>query len=351
MKTQSYYRCENCGKIVAKDSGTLLNSCPDCGSEKISVLVPMDDEARIDPLSSRKKKGLAALIISTGIAVVTVFLIFGRLLQEYIEFDASRMGFEKANQRLALEIQEKEATLTVLLKKAQDEKLQASENVKQIEASSTIQKLVLEETESALQRALASLSNQTSKVSGKQIELSNLEDERNRLRKKTDNLTAEEAVLSATINDALSRTNQILSEVVAANRMRISAIAELTKITTELEATKKSQEKTKEQMETLLARVAVLSARKDSLEEDIQGKQKMQAALDATIAEAKNQKASNLENEAKSRAVLDTLLTARDKAREEADIQSARAAKLKAEAINLENTKTNINKENKGVTK
>jgi hypothetical protein len=326
----------------------LLNSCPDCGSEKISVLVPMDDEARIDPLSSRKKKALAALIISTGIVVVTVFLIFGSLLQEYIEFDASRMGFEKANQRLTLEIQEKEATLTVLSKKAQDEKLQASENVKQIEASSTIQKL---ETESALQRAIASLLNQTAKVSEKQIELSNLEDERNRLRKKIDNLTAEEAVLSATINDALSRTNQILSEVVAANRMRISAIAELTKITKELEATKKSQEKTKEQMETLLARVAVLSARKDSLEEDIQGKQKMQAALDATIAEAKNQKASNLENEAKSRAVLDTLLTARDKAREEADTQSARAAKLKAEAINLENTKTNINKENKGVTK
>ncbi len=344
MKAQSYFRCENCGKIAATDLGNRLAACSDCGSENLKILVPVDDEAKVDPLSDRKKTAMAVLIGLAGIAAVTVFLLFGRLLQDYIAFDAKRETAEKAHERLATEIQAKEATLATLSKKASEELLQVSENAKHIETTASFAKAALVETEAALHRTRMALSNETAKVIGAQTQLDRLEEEWNRIRKKVDALAAEEAQLVATVGAAMTRTNRLVSDVAAAEKAQTSANAELAKALTTLDTAYAARDKVREEAQALAVRVRTLAERQEALEEDIRDKQKVQTGLEASIAELKNQHGNFLSEMNKARAALDSLIASRDKTREEADTQSARLAVLKAEVATLEKAKAGAEK-------
>ena len=342
MKTRTYYRCKNCDKITAKESGERLVSCLDCGSNSLQVLVPVSDDVKADPLSGGKKSALLVFIGLAGISSIAVFLIFGRLLQGYLVFDATREANERAQQRLAAEIQTQEAAITSLSKKAAEEVTQASERTRQLESAANSAKAALLEAENALHRAQLTFSNETSRVSGVQTEMAELEGERAKLRKKVDALGAEDAAISAAIAAAASRTNRLASEVAAAMLAQTSASADLAKVLTALDRANADRDKAKDQWETQLARVAALGARRQALEVEISDREKTQAILDASIAELKKQSAAALAETTRARAGLDTINTARDKAREEADAQSARSSILKAQLSALEKAKAEV---------
>lgn len=344
MKAQTHYRCKNCGRIETCEAGKQLSSCPDCGSGSLQILVPVNSEKEANSLSVRTKASLAALIGFAGVASIIVFLLFGRLLQEYITFDAGREAAEKARERLSTEIQAQEATLTSLNKKAAEELTRASENARQVEASANSAKATVLEAENALQRTRFALSNETARVAGVRTELAGLEDDRSRLRQKVEGLTAEEARLSAAVQAAVSFTNRLSGEVQLAAKAQATASADLIRIQTELDTATSARDKAREQLDEKVSRVSSAVARREALEAGIRDMEKTQAAMEAAITELKRQNNVALAETAKTRAAVDALNTARDKAREEADAQSARAATLKAEVIALEQTKADAEK-------
>lgn len=344
MNTQTYYRCGNCENIAAKDAGDRHNMCADCGSVDLKVLVSVDEDSKGDPLSDLKKKALATLVGLVVVAVVSVFLIFGRLLQGYIEYDTNHEVAEKANGRLVKEIQGKEATLELLAKKAIEEKAQIVENARQTESAASSAKAILAETEDALQRTRVALTNSSAKAVGIRAELGNLEDESGRLRKRVDALGAEEAHFLVTLRAAATRTNRLAAEVATAEKAQVVANGELARAIGAVEVANTAREKAKEELGSILNRVTSLTVRREALEEEFRDKQKTQATLDASIAELKKQHSALLGETTKARAVLDSLLAERDKAHEEADVQSARAATLKAEVAGLERIKANAEK-------
>ena len=433
MKTQSYYRCYNCGKIFTRDSGSLLSCCPDCGNGNLKVLVPVDDEMKGDPLSGRKKIALAGLIGLAGFASVTVFLLFGRLLQGYMTFDAGREAAGKAHERLAAEIlvqearlsslkvkmaesESRESTLLIIeerfvaltnkislaenernkvletlktsnielacvtgtvaglnfeigvlkrdknglmeavdlerkkMDKAETEVQKESEMLRQTEVSATSAKAALAETQKTLQLERLALSNETVKIAGIRAKRADLEDDLDRFRKKVEARTAEDARLAAVIDDAVSRTNRLAFGVADAEKAKTSAVSELVKAQSALDAMNAARDKAREEADAQSARLALLAARKEAIDTDIRDMEKTKGTLDATILELKKQRAATIPELAKTQAALDTLNISRDKAREESDTQSARAAALKVEVSALEKAKAAIEKE-KGVSK
>lgn len=349
MKAQTYYRCKNCSGIKAKDAGKPLSSCPDCGREDFQVLVPVDDEMKTDPLSGRKKAALTALVAFAGIASVTVFLLFGQLLQGYMTFDARREATEKTHESLTTKIQAQEATLSTLTKKAAEEIAQATANVRVIETSANAAKAELAEAETAVHRERLTLSNETIRVAGIRTELAELEKDRNILTRKVDALAAEEARLSVAVEAAMTRTNRLAFQLAATEKAQASANTELLKSQTALDLANAARDKAKEQTEAQTARLTTLATRKEALESDIRDRERTQATLDAAITELKKQHGITLTEATKTRAALDTLNSARDKAREDTETLSARAAILKADVAALERTKTDAEKA-KGVT-
>jgi chromosome segregation ATPase/DNA-directed RNA polymerase subunit RPC12/RpoP len=344
MKAQTYYRCGNCGRIAAIDAGDRHTACTDCGSGNLKVLVPVDDDAHADPLSGRKKTALALVIGLVVVAVLAVFLIFGRLLQGYIEYNTKHQAAERASERLATEIEEKEATLVRLGKRATEEKALAIDGARQTEAAVSSAKATLGETENALHRTRVALTNETAKVLGIRVDLAQLEEERSQLRRRVDALAAEEAQLAAIARAAAVRTNRLAAEVAAAEKMQTAANGEMTRAVGAVETANAARDKAREQAETLLARVAALTARRESLEQEVLERQKLQGLLESSITEMKKQHSMLLSEASKVRAALDSLMADRDKAHHEADVQSARAAALKAEVAALERVRANPEK-------
>jgi chromosome segregation protein len=393
----------------------------------VKILIPVDDETKGDPLSGRKKTALATLIGLAGFSSVAVFLLFGRLLQGYMTFDAGREVTERAHERLSADIKVQEASLSSLisriaeaeerkasfaetearfvvltnqtslaeternrllealttankelasvtgtvaglrveidarkreksrlmedadlkqeeLEKRDAEVKKASEMMRQIGAEATSAKAALAETQKALQQEQLVLSNETTKVAGVRTEVAGLEVDLNRLRAKVDALAAEDARLAAAIDSAVSRTNRLAFGEAEAEKAYTSAVAELVKTQAALDAANAARDRSREVADSQSARVAALEARKEVLGSNIQDMEKNEARLIAALAELKKQQTAAIAEAAKAQAALDTLSALRDKAREEADAQSARAAALKAEAIALEKAKADVEK-------
>jgi DNA repair exonuclease SbcCD ATPase subunit/DNA-directed RNA polymerase subunit RPC12/RpoP len=311
MKAQSYYRCENCGKIAARDAGKVLSSCPDCGNGKLKILVPVDDEMKGDPLSGRKKIALAALIGFVGVALVSVFLIFGQLLHGYMTFEAGREIAEKANKRLAAEIQALEARKSTLA----DTEARLVALTNQTSQAETERSRVLE----ALKTTNIELLSVTGTVEGVKVEVGALKREKNKLIENVDLQKEELKKREAEVQKASETVRQL--EASAASAKIVQAA---------LDALNKARDKAREEADAQSARVASLASRKDLLDTDIRDMEKTKGALDAAIAEQKKQQATKSAESAKVQAALDALNKTRETVLN-AEVSALEKAKADAE--------------------
>lgn len=438
MKAQSYYWCGKCGLIAARDAGERLSGCPDCGNGNLKILIPVDDEAKSDPLSKRKKATLAALIGFAGVGAIAAFLLFGRLLQGYMTFAAGHEAAEKAHQRLSVEIKAQETSLSLLSRriaeseqkkgtlaevesrhamltkgislieternqiretlqsaafelasvtgtvnglkveigaitrernslagnvaleamkrdKLDTEVQKATETLRQAKAAGMLANIELEETQKTMQLERLALSNETVRVAGVRNKLAELDGELNRTRNQAYALAAEDARLTAVIDSAVSHTNRLAFVTSNAEKAKASAVVELAKIEAELDEINakrdKARDKAREEADMHSARMASLAVRIEALDAHILEMEKIEAKFAATIPELKKQQVTDIMESAKVQAALDRLKAERDKAREEADTQSARVVALKIELASLQTIKADTEKAKEGAEK
>lgn len=349
MKAQSYYRCENCGKIAARDAGKCMSSCPDCGNGNLKILVPVDDETKGDPLSRCKKNALATLIGLAGLASVAVFLLFGRLLQGYMTFDAGREATERAHERLSADIQVQEARLSSLTRRiAEAEERKAT--LAEAEARFVVltNQTSLAETErnrllETLTTANIELASVTGTVAGLRVEIGALKREKSGLMEAADLERKELEKREAEVQKASEMVRQI-------EALATSAKAELAETQKALhherlavsnETAKVAGVRTEvagleDDLNRLRAKVDVLTAEDARLAAAVDSAVSRTNRLAFGVANAEKANASAVAELVKAQASLDAVNAVRDKTREEAYALSARVESLAARKEALE---------------
>lgn len=301
MKAQTYYCCQNCGKIGSVEVGKPQSSCMDCGSPALKLLVPVDSLEKVDPITRRQKTIFGIVVGLAGVGTIIVFLIFGSLLRGYLRGEETRDVTEKLHQALTEDIKRQETVLAELRKTAEED------------------------------RAVAGMfSSDAAKVSSARAELDVIEGERARIREAAGIVAARKEALDLEIREKEKEKAELLATLAELKRQGIETTSKVSEARALLDSLNAARDEAREDADAQSARAAAtisaLATRKDALDSEIREKETAHADLVATLAELKQQMSDALVKVSETRAVLVSLNAARDQAREEADAQSARAA-------------------------